>query len=225
MHNCKDTKEQITELLLDGVQDQALSAELRRCAECRAEFDALKATLHITSRFSETAAPAEGYWISYHARLREKLIAGPEQSPAKAQRCKEALSVFFAPLRLCGRTFLLRSVSVPVPVGIAVLAVCITLGFFAIRGERKESVRPVNTAVIRVPVEVPVVQEKIVTRVVYRERRSKRLQQTGVATKSDSTFAKSQKSRNEDIPTTLTGFKPTDEIKLTVIKRGSSNEK
>jgi len=203
MHNCKDTKEQITELLLDGVQDQALSAELRRCAECRAESDVLKATLRITRRFSETAAPPESYWMGYHARLREKLTQ------------KESHT----------RTFLTNSVSVPIPVAIAVLVVCSILAVLTIRGARQEVVRPRDTAVIRVPVEVPVVQEKIVTRVVYRERRSKRLQQTGVATKSDSTFAKSQKSRNEDIPTTLTGFKPTDEIKLIVIKGGSSNEK
>lgn len=209
MHNCKETKEEITELLLDGVEqapDEALSVELRRCAECRAEFDALKATLRITSRFSETAAaPPESYWIGYHERLRKKLTQ--RESRAEA------------------RTFLLRSISVPVPLGIAVLAVCITLGFFAIRGARREVVRPLNTTVVRVPVEVPVVQEKIVTRVVYRERRSKSSPQIFTRARADSTFAKSEKSQKEDVPASLTGFKPTDEIKLTVIKGGSSNEK
>ena len=228
MHNCRETKEQITELLLDGTErspDEVLSADLRRCAECRADFDALKATLRITSRFSETAAPSESYWIGYHTRLRERLanaypLTGPTEFRATAQRRKEALLVFFAPLRLCARIFLF-----PVPVGIAVLVACSMLGLIAIRSARQRVSRPVNTTVVQVPVEVPVVQEKIVTRIVYRERRSKRLQQTGVPTKAESTFAKLQKSQNKDIPASLTGFKPTDEIKLTVIKGGSSNEK
>ena len=126
----------------------------------------------------------------------------------------------FAPLRLCARIFLF-----PVPVGIAVLVACSMLGLIAIRSARQQVSRPVNTTVVQVPVEVPMVQEKIVTRIVYRERRSKRLQQTGVPTKAESTFAKLQKPQNKDIPASLTGFKPTDEIKLTVIKGGSSNEK
>jgi anti-sigma factor RsiW len=228
MHSCKETKDQITELLLDGAErspDEVLSVELRRCAECRAEFDALKATLRITNRFSETAAPSESYWIGYHARLRERLanaypLTGPTEFCAKAQRRKAGPLVFFVPLRLCARIFLF-----PVPVGIAVLVACLMLSLIAIRSARQQVSRPVNTTVVQVPVEVPVVQEKIVTRVVYRERRLHRLQQTGVPTKAESTFAKSQKSQNEDIPASLTGFKPTDEIKLTVIKGGSSNEK
>jgi len=41
----------------------------------------------------------------------------------------------------------------------------------------------------------------------------------------ETTFARSQKFPNEDIPPSLTGFKPTEEIKLTVIKGGFPNEK
>jgi hypothetical protein len=221
MHNCKETKEQITELLLDGAEcspDEALSEELRGCVECHGEFDALSATLRITTRLREAATPTEMYWTSYHAKLRQKLFH------AKAQRRRETETLSFAPLRLCAR-LLQSSVSVPVPLGIATVLAFSILTVFAMRSVRRQSVTPVIPAVVHVPVQVPVVQEKIVTRVVYRERSSRKSQQTIDPIKVDSTFAKSQKLQNEDSPMTLVGFKPTDEIKLTVIKGGSSNEK
>jgi len=221
MHNCSKTKEQITELLLDGAEplsDRAVSEELRRCAECRGEFDGLSATLRITTRLREAAAPTQAYWSSYHARLQERL------SHAKAQRRKENQTLSFAPLRLCAR-FLKSSVLVPVPLGIVTVLAFSIVALFAMRSVRYEIVLPINPSVVNVPVEVPVIQEKIVTRVVYREKRSKRLLQTGVPSKADSAVAKSQKSQNEDIPASLSGFKPTDQVKLTVIKGGSSNEK
>jgi hypothetical protein len=205
MHNCKETKEQITELLLDGAEcspDAALPEELRRCAECRGEFDALSATLRITTRLREAAAPKEAYWTSYHANLRQKLFH------AKAQKRRETQALFFASLRLGARSV----VPVPVPVCAALLVIFSILSFFAMRGIRSQKLSSPNPAVVHVPVEVPVVQEKIVTRVVYRERWSRKSQQTIAPARVDSTM-------------TLAGFKPTDEIKFTVIKGGSSNEK
>ena len=41
----------------------------------------------------------------------------------------------------------------------------------------------------------------------------------------DGTFAKSQKPSTAEIPASLNGFKPADEVKLTVIKGGSPYEK
>jgi hypothetical protein len=213
MHNCSETKEQITELLLDGA-DRRPNEDW--CSECRAEFDALNATLRMTARLREAAAPAEDYWTSYHARLREKL------SRAKAQRRKEEPASAFAPLRLCVRT----TVQVPVPLVIAVILAFAVLGLFAIRAARETTTNP-TPIIVHVPVEVPVVQEKFVTRVVYRERRSnpRSSKQIINAAKIETTFAKSQKPRNEDIPASLTGFKPAEEIKFTIIKGGSPNEK
>jgi len=78
-----------------------------------------------------------------------------------------------------------------------------------------------------VPVQVPVVQEKVVTRVVYRDRRSSSRNSRRAIndTQTESTFAKSRKPTTDEIPASLNGFKPTDEIKLTVIKGGSPYEK
>ena len=210
MHNCKDTKERLIEIALD---EAVLPAELSRCDECRVEFEALNATLRVTARLRETVVPPETYWPGYHARLRQRLT---NESPAKAQRRKEEIVfVFassFAPLRLCGRLLgksLKSSVPVPVPLGVAILIL------FALLAIRPSAAPPQNPIVVHVPVEVPVVQEKTVTQVVYRDRRRtpKPTKRASLAPGPENTFAN------------LAGFKPTDEVKLTVIKGGIPNEK
>ena len=223
MHDCTKTKERITELLLDGADcrsDEGLSAELRGCADCRNEFNALRATLRLTMRLKETTAPAESYWIHYHAKLRRGIEDWAGQSHARAQRRREESLDFFSPLRL----FVKTSVPVPVPLMVAVILACVALGLFAVRANRTPAVQP--PIVVHVPVEVPVVQEKekIVTRVVYRNSRpfAQNSKQNNAAAKVEDTFAK---SRTTDNPATLAGFKPTEEVKLTVIKGGSTNEK
>ena len=211
MHNCKDTKERLIELALDRA---VLPAELSKCDECRVEFEALNATLRATARLRETVAPPEDYWMDYHALLREKLSRAKALS--RKERRKEKLAPLFAPLRLCVR-FLKSSVRVPVPVGIAVIILFSVLGVFAIRQPSAQSQSP---TIVRVPVEVPVVHEKTVTQVVYRDRRPtpKPSKRAPLTPKSENTFARS-------LPINLDGFKPTDEIKLTVIKGGIPNEK
>ena len=231
MHNCKRTRERLTELALDG--DRGAEKLLGQCDECRAEFESLAATMRMTTRLRETAAPAESYWNGYHALLRQRVI---EEFHAKAQRLRHAeaqrkelkpgLGFIFAslrkPLRLCVKTFLLP---VRVPLGLALLAVASVLALFAIRAARQPTVRP--PVVVQVPVEVPVVQEKIVTQVVYRDRRpvSQTSKRVVAGPTTNDTVARSQKPHPEDVPLTLSGFKPADDVKLTVIKGGSPNEK
>ena len=235
MHNCKETREIFTELLLDGIDfrsDQAISAELRRCSECRSEFETLSATLRMTSRVSEVATPAEDYWPAYHAKLRQRLVDAqtPTTSRAQAQRHKEKLGPLFEPLRPgAGNSlfvrFLKTTLPVPLPLGIALVIAAALLIPFAIRAAR---VQPSNTTtIVRVPVEVPVVQEKIVTRVVYRDRQPviRATKRATDVSRAESTFAKSQRSQTESMPASLVGFKPSDEVKLTVIKGGVPNEK
>ena len=225
MHKCSETKERLTEFVLDGVDgrsDEGLPAELKNCAECRAEFDALNATLRMTARAIETATPRESYWNGYHERLREKLaVIGPTPSRAETQRRGEKLGPLFATMRLCVRT----SIPVPLPLAIAVVVVFLVVGLFALRrAERPAAQTPL---IVRVPVEVPVVQERVVTRVVYRDRRSpsKTSRRATNDGRAESTFARSRKPSTDEIPASLTGFKPTEEIKLTVIKGAVPNEK
>ena len=95
------------------------------------------------------------------------------------------------------------------PVALALIVACAILVLVGVRTVRTQKAQP--PAVVHVPVEVrvevPVIKEKIVTRVVY--RKTPPTARTSES-KVESTFAK---------------FKPTDEVKLTVIKGGHSYEK
>ena len=159
----------------------------------------LDETLRIATRIIEAAAaPAESYWPVYHARLKEKLTHAHRSSVTKPNGPSWIASVFRA------------SISVPVPVAAALLLI-FTLPLLLLSRTREPGVPEIQ--VVHVPVEVPVVQERVVTRVVYRPT-SRRSRPRTTATRVDSTFAR-----------TLDGFKPTEEIKLTVIKGGATNER
>jgi hypothetical protein len=210
MHNCKATIDRVTELLLDRPNahpDDLLSKELLRCAECRTEFDALKQTLRITSQLIERSGPPKLYWNGYHEKLRQRLD-------------NEGIHVFESRERTLFARFFGSSIRIPVPVGLALMFVFAVALLFATRVSQKEVVVTQKVSV-PVPFEVPVAQEKIVTRVLYRDRITRRTERPMV----DSAVAKSVKTQNETRPTALIGFKPLDEVKLTVIKGGSPNEK
>jgi hypothetical protein len=213
MHNCKSTQDAITELLLDGATTPStpLLAELRVCNRCREEFDAVKRTLRVSTTMIESATPADEYWPSYHARLKEKLDAA-------------SLPVVKGDSRLWFSWILTTSVRVPVPVAVAVLVMLVVSLFLATRVSAPPN--PLEPSIVKVPVEVPVIQEKVVTRTVYRDRyrlpMSRKVNQTS-RNIDDSTVARSQ--THDVAAPTLVGFKPLAEIKLTVIKGGNSNEK
>ena len=199
MHNCKTTRERLTEQLLDGRDPRmSLAADLRECAECREEFRALKETLALTTRLIETATPPDNYWPGYHARLKEKLDAAqqPRVEPRPRIEPGRQYPGFFS-----------SSIRIPVPVAFAVAAVVVLAFILAIRVPANA---PAEPTIVHVPVEVrvPVIQEKTVERVVYRERRSKPAKPAPVTPPSDPTLA------------SLEGFKPTEQVKLTVIKGG-----
>jgi len=199
MHNCKTTRERLTELLLDGVDPRAvLLQELRACAECREEFGELSDTLRVTTELLETATPPPSYWPGYHARLKERLRAAQQPRVVPGQYHERPWLT----------RLLFSSIRVPVPVGIAAVLIATLAVVFSIRV-------PADPVIVQVPVEVPVVQlqEKTVERIVYREKPSRRSKPTRISPAVDSTVA------------TLQGFTPADEVKLTVIKGGSANEK
>lgn len=197
MHNCKTTRERLTELLLDGVDPRVvLSKDLRACAECREEFGELSDTLRVTTRLIETATPPESYWPGYHARLKDKLRAAQQPRVVPGQYTSPSLP----------RRLFTASIRVPVPVGVAAVLLIGLAFVFSIRV-------PAEPLIVQVPVEVPVVQEKTVERIVYREKRSPRSKTTRTSPPSDPALA------------TLQGFTPAEEVKLTVIKGGSTHEK
>ncbi|HEU4432585.1 MAG TPA: hypothetical protein VFR51_04265 [Pyrinomonadaceae bacterium] len=202
MHNCKKTRERLTELLLDGADPRAvLARELRECAECREEFGDLSETLRVTSRLIETATPPESYWPGYHARLKERLRAAQQPRVVPGQYHVERRSWL--------TRFVFSSIRVPAPVGLAVLIIFGLAIVFSVR------VPDAQVSIVHVPVEVPVTHEKTIERIVYREKQSRKSRRSQLPrqTPADPTVA------------TLQGFTPAEEVKLTVIKGGSANEK
>ena len=221
MHNCKATREMINELLLteaNYARDETLSSDLENCDECRAEFDSVKNTLRITTRVIEAVTPSDDYWTVYHASLKQKLINSQEQQVEANQPAARTslLAGFFK-----------STVRVPVPAAIG-LMLCFALSLLMVsRVSRKVEIPPQAFSLVRVPVEVPVIKEKPVIRVVYRERdrraiskrSNRRISSSGI----DASVA-TQTQHDNARPASLSGFKPLDEIKLTVIKGGSPNE-
>ncbi len=165
-------------------------------------------TLRLTTEAIESVAPPEEYWSGYNATLKRKLLAS--RGPAVTAHEPSWIVRMF-------RT----SVRVPVPVGLALLLLFGVSFFFVTRGAPAKQTEP--PLVVRVPVEVPVPQEKIVTRIVYRDRYRPAVSRKSNQNNEQPTVARSQ--TNEVIPTSLVGFKPLEQIKLTVIKGGTGNDK
>ena len=213
MHNCKANREALIALALNlPDRTQSLPAELETCATCREEYAALRNTLRITDQAKQSALPADNFWPGYHARLRQRLEAGPQSevpSPAFERR-RTRLGDLFA-----------SSVRVPVPLAAAVLILLAVSLVFALNSRRP--IAPPQPIVVTKTVEVPVpqetIRERVVTRIVYRER--DRRQPSGF--QANAIAAR----RNEPAETqiSLVGFKPTNEVKLTIIKGSYHDEK
>lgn len=231
MHNCKSTQS----LLIDHVlgetpttQASELLADLDQCPACQAEFASLRNTLRVSRQALQSAAPAEEFWPGYHTRLKEKLAqqqGASEQAAIVSERNLPLGSRVLNGLRW----FATASVRLPAPVAIAALLV---VGFLSYnmhslsRGaERATSSKAVAQSVNRI-IEVPVVQERVVTRTVYVERKARR---PAVALPVRGDLAAADRRRRSETSNrtamSLAGFKPTDQVQLTVIKGSYQDEK
>ncbi len=84
-----------------------------------------------------------------------------------------------------------------------------------------------SSSVVTRTVEVPVIRERLVTQVVYRER-ARRPLQAGNRAEEKQNIAKASTPRDaaiENSPPSLAGFKPANEARLTIIKGSERNDK
>ena len=215
MHNCQANRKTLIALALNPPdQTQSLPAELEACAPCRDELAALRNALRIADQAKQSALPADDFWPGYHARLRQRLETGAQFGvalPAFEERTS----------RTWLRSLFANSVRVPIPVAAALLIFLGVSLVFAL-GFRRPISQPqpiVVTKTVEVPVPHETVRERVVTRVVYRER--DRVQ--SLDAKANARIAR----RNEltEKPISLVGFKPTNEVKLTIIKGSYHDEK
>jgi hypothetical protein len=214
MHKCKANREALIALALNPPdRTQSLPAELETCATCREEYAALRNTLRITDQAKQSALPAESFWPGYHARLKQQLDAGSQSedpSPVFEKRPRTRLGNLF-----------MSSVRIPVPLAAALLILLAVSLVFALNSRRP--IAPPQPIVVTKTIEVPVpqetVRERVVTRVVYRERDRRQPARANLNTIAA--------RRNEPAETqiSLVGFKPTNEVKLTIIKGSYRDEK
>lgn len=226
MHNCKLTRKNLLDLVLDelpGTTSAQLLADLNECESCQLEYAALRSTLHVSNQALRSALPAEEFWSGYRSRLRSKLVTRESQPIAGA--VKAPLS---SQLWLALGTMFTTSVRVPVPAALG-LMLLFGASLFLLRARTQVNASPAAPVVLveTKNIEVPVIQEKVVTRVVYvarkghrsRPNRSDQRDQGNVPTIATGSDA------SDKTALSLVGFKPTEEVKLTVIKGSYKEEK
>ena len=212
MHDCKTTRERLNELAVSGEDTQSL-AELRHCEACREEYESLRSTLRLADQ-ALRSAPAEDFWPGYHARLRQRLESvSQEHAPTMAVEPSGALTWL--------RSLVTGSVRVPVPIAAVLLLAFVATILFAVKSRRaRATVLPGETTVVTETVEVPVIHEKTVTRLVYRNRDRRE----GNERRGAEALAQRQNETGR-APVSLSGFTPTNEVKLTIIKGSYRDEK
>jgi hypothetical protein len=230
MHNCRKVENQLVELLFehtDAAAKRRLLTEIEDCANCMGQYQSLSDTLFVYERTTKSALPPENYWPHYHATLRQRLHA-----PVATPRAGKPLRASFWQRLLTAR--------LPIPVPVAALLVVALVISSALAFKRAPAQQtspaqsPPSTASVRI-VEVPFAQEKIVTRIVYVEKkqaaeRASRPLLPAVARAgemSDSTVASSKAEEETGFFTraNLKGFQPTDQMKIRVLKRNNTNDK
>jgi anti-sigma factor RsiW len=226
MHNCKATKEALLDLLCDEASLEAqarLKVDLNECAACRAEYASLCMTLSTVERSVEASRPSEDFWTGYETRMAQRLhrplqggatseVSGKEQSfAAKAWRA------FLAPVR------------VPIPIAAAFVLLLGVSTYLAVRARESTIVSPTVQGTVETRnVPVPVIQERVVTRVVYVNRNLVKRHGGGTPNygrESQDPTRTVEPSTGAASASSLAGFRPIDQLKLTVIKGSDANEK
>ena len=216
MHNCKRTRDALIDLAtgeLNEAQARAIRAELHNCNECPAEQMAIAGTLGVSRQVLSTEHGSDEFWRGYHSSLQNKLRAMPvvEKSPR---------ANFWDGLR----AFATSSVRIPLPAALAAVALVCGLSFAALSRGQANPIPEAPIAKVEVhTVQVPVVQEKIVRQVIYRDR--KRPKQFSLDYANLNTATATAKPVTDSARLNLVGFKPADQVKMTIIKGNDQDEK
>jgi hypothetical protein len=221
MHNCKATKDELVELALSRTdQNQLPPVELENCPGCREEFASLRNTLRTTEAAIDLGQPAESFWPGYHERLRERLEREPQASKGWLPPPPQFN------LWLWLRRVATTSIPVPVPAVAAVFVVLVFSIFLMMHSRQSPGAGPILTppSVITRTIEVPVIQEKLVTRIVYRKVQAPSRELIG-RERVDARATDYRQSEPPLIDRGLEGFKPANDAKLTIIKGSYRDDK
>lgn len=226
MHNCRLTKNRLLDLTLDEVapeEAKQLLEELDDCPACREEYATLRNTLRVSMQALRSALPTEDFWPGHHARLQVRLMNNVSSvQPAP----------FFSSARVwIGlRKLATTSVRVPVPAALAILLLA-GIFFVALRSRGQVNAAPSPLASVETrTVQVPVIQEKVVTKVIYVDKKGRRARRTAnqpdrADLNTANRIARAGSDKSGRTAMSLVGFKPTDKLKLTIIKGNYQDEK
>jgi hypothetical protein len=231
MHNCRKVEKQLVDLVFDDIDadgKRRLLREIKGCASCSDQYHSLSDTLFVFERTADAALPPESYWPRYNATLRERLLA-PVQ--ATVERKPARVSVW---QRLLAAKF-----QVPVPVAAALVVALVISSALALRskpaGVETTLAPPPSTVESVRLVHVPFVQEKVVTRTVYVEKKrdgERGLRPLLPMVASAREVLETNISDGEHKEDTgfftranLKGFQPADDMKIRVLKRNNTNDK
>jgi hypothetical protein len=217
MHDCRKTRDALVDLAFNEVSQErklSLLVEIEDCAECSSQYQELKKALFAVDEAADLAQPGEAYWLAYDAALLDRLRrAHGEQRVERRPLWKQ----FFA-----------ARLRVPVPVAALIVLLLIVSTTLSLRSRSAGSATLAPTApapAVTEVREVPVVQEKIVTRVVYVERKGRRgralPEQSAAAARAARPGLVARQDSEATTPLTrtgLAGFQPADDVKLTIIK-------
>ncbi|MDQ1560371.1 MAG: hypothetical protein QOD32_3431 [Pyrinomonadaceae bacterium] len=258
MHDCRQTQDSLIDLLFDeadGAARTRLLAEVGRCAACEAEYRSLAATLDVCGEASAALAPRENYWPQYHAALTRRLRGAAATNDAHAGSVTDdsqavRVTPAHAPFSHAASThatfwkrLLTTSIRVPAPLAAAAALLLVATSVATVALVVRPAPEPIGIAAPPAVqpeaapqikfVEVPVVEEKIVTQIIYLPRRvdggSDNARQ--LASRENLAGVRRQNAppaANASTATTpranLSGFKPAGEVNLRIIKGSDARE-
>jgi hypothetical protein len=246
MHDCRHTQDNLIELLFDepdGAARARLLSEVEACALCAAQYRSLRETLELCDEASAAAMPRESYWPQYHAALSRRLHAAAGDAPASDARAQQQSDVRAQRSAPFWKRLLTSSIRVPAPVAAAAVLLLVAVSVFALSLVARDAPEPVVLAAPHSSqgeaapqikfIEVPVVQEKIITQTIYVPRRNHSRDggdaaSRRVLTRENLAGVRRQNAPAPEAATTpranLSGFKPAGEVNLRIIKGSDARE-
>ena len=217
MHNCKRTRHALIDLAvgeLSEVQARAIRSELQHCEACLAEQTAIAGTLRVSRQALSAEHGSDEFWRSYHSRLQNRLKEMPVLASSSRINFWTGLIAFGT-----------SSVRVPLPAALAAVALVCVLSFAAVSRSQVTQIPATPLAQIEVQtVHIPVVQEKVVLQVVYRDRKPSKQLAVDYANLNTAT-ATAKPATDPAAKLNLVGFKPADQVKMTIIRGTDQDEK
>ncbi len=223
MHDCRKMKEEMVDLVfneVDAERELQVLEETEGCRVCREEYSSMCEALTSFDEAAYALTPGEEFWTEYHSKLEARLD--------EAARADAVVIPFW-------RRAFQSSFRVPVPVAAAAAILLAATSLLAMRsflsqpkletGTNEPTAAAEQVRVVEVPVEKRVVEEKIVTRTVYVQKRLRAVNQAAPSVQNlEDITAKNSKETNP-ARSTLNGFLPPSDVNMTVIKGSFKDEK